>query len=268
MLLNISVFMWYGAICPWVSFRVNDVIPIWRLILLGILILLLRRIPYIMSIHKKIPQIEEVHQAAFMGFFGPIGVSAIFYLYVSLDFLNAVTVNGTIRPDAARLQDVMHVVVWFLAICSIVVHGLSVPMGKVGYHLPRSLSRALSSQEVDADEPYQLSRLRHFAQNPLQGMRQRRSPGTQPENSTFSLGPPRTRKKSNAMAEEGEREPHRPVIYPDTPIEGARSPNEALSRSQSPPTLGSEGNSRSSTTARPNGQVRVPSAVAKKEHEV
>jgi sodium/hydrogen antiporter len=42
MLLNITVFAWFGAVCPWASFRVNEVIPIWRLILLGILILLLR----------------------------------------------------------------------------------------------------------------------------------------------------------------------------------------------------------------------------------
>jgi hypothetical protein len=266
MLLNISVFMWYGVVCPWVSFRVNDVIPIWRLILLGILILLLRRIPFIMLIHKKIPQIEETHQAAFMGFFGPIGVSAIFYLYVSLDFLNDVTDNGVIRPDASRLQDIMHVVVWFLAICSIVVHGLSVPMGKVGYHLPRSLSRALSSQERDDTEPYQLTRLRQLAQNPLQQVRQRRNPDTQPQNSTFSLGPPRARKKSNVRGAEdqaGTEEPERPVIYPDTPVEGARSPNDALSRSQSP--LRRDDGSGPS---RPNGPLRVPSAVAKKLHEV
>jgi NhaP-type Na+/H+ or K+/H+ antiporter len=44
MLLNLAVFMWYGAICPWASFMHNSVIPIYRLILLGILILLLRHV--------------------------------------------------------------------------------------------------------------------------------------------------------------------------------------------------------------------------------
>lgn len=42
MLLNLSVFIWFGAICPWAMFRVNDVIPLYRLIFLGVLILLLR----------------------------------------------------------------------------------------------------------------------------------------------------------------------------------------------------------------------------------
>lgn len=42
MLLNLSVFIWFGAICPWAMFRVNEVIPLYRLVFLGVLILLLR----------------------------------------------------------------------------------------------------------------------------------------------------------------------------------------------------------------------------------
>jgi NhaP-type Na+/H+ or K+/H+ antiporter len=42
MLLNLSIFIWFGAICPWASFAHNSVIPIYRLIFLGILILLFR----------------------------------------------------------------------------------------------------------------------------------------------------------------------------------------------------------------------------------
>ncbi|KAK5003042.1 hypothetical protein LTR16_006539, partial [Cryomyces antarcticus] len=119
MLLNVAVFMWFGAVCPWSSFVHNNVIPIYRLIPLGILVLLLRRLPIVYLLHKRIPQIEEKHQALFVGFFGPIGVSAIFYLYVSLEFLRQIDVDGVEREDAARLGEVMTVVIWFLAICSI-----------------------------------------------------------------------------------------------------------------------------------------------------
>ena len=70
--------------------------------------------------HKFIPQIEEKRQAIFVGFFGPIGVSAVFYLYISLEFLEGITIDGVQRDDAARLGDGISVVVWFLAICSIV----------------------------------------------------------------------------------------------------------------------------------------------------
>lgn len=120
MLLNLSVFMWFGAVCPWTMFLNNDVIPIYRLIFLGILVLLFRRVPIVYAMHGKIQQIEEKRQALFVGFFGPIGVSAVFYLYISLEFLDQITVDGVERKDAARLGEVMTVVIWFLAICSIV----------------------------------------------------------------------------------------------------------------------------------------------------
>lgn len=120
MLLNVSVFIWFGAVCPWYEFVHNPVIPIYRLIPLGILVLLLRRPPIVFAMHKKIHQIEEPRQALYVGFFGPIGVSAIFYLYISVEFLNRITVDGEVRPDAAFLKEVMNIVIWFLVICSIV----------------------------------------------------------------------------------------------------------------------------------------------------
>jgi len=120
MLLNVAVFIWFGAVCPWDSFAHNNIIPIYRLIFFGILVLLLRRLPIIFAMHKKIHQIEDVCQAGFVGFFGPIGVSAIFYLYVSLDFLRNITVDGEVREDARTLMEAMNIVVWFLVICSIV----------------------------------------------------------------------------------------------------------------------------------------------------
>lgn len=223
MLLNISVFLWFGAVCPWASFRSNDVIPIWRLIFLGILILLFRRLPVIFAMHKHIREIEEVHQAAFVGFFGPIGVSAIFYLYVSLDFLNQITVNGEVREDARRLGDVMRVVVWFLAICSIVVHGLSVPLGKLGYHLPRTMSQALST-ERDEDEP-DLS-IHHHHQAGI-NLRRRKNLGNlghsdhAPSTGPFAIG------RRNGQRGEGVEtppEPHRPVHFIDTPPPGTQTP--------------------------------------------
>jgi NhaP-type Na+/H+ or K+/H+ antiporter len=121
MLLNLSVFMWFGAVCPWSSFLSNmDIIPIYRLIALGVLILLFRRLPVVFVLHHFIHQIEQKRQAIFVGFFGPIGVSAVFYLYISLEFLETVEVGGVQRPDAKILGDTLRVVVWFLAICSIV----------------------------------------------------------------------------------------------------------------------------------------------------
>ena len=160
MLLNVSIFMWFGAVAPWREFLHNDVIPIYRLIFLGVLVLLFRRMPSVFTLHWKIWQIEDKQRALFTGFFGPIGVSAIFYLYISLEFLRHVTVDGEVREDAVRLEPQFSIVVWFLAICSIVVHGLSVPLGKVGWHLPRTVSSALNTRSLsdgpDSERPFHM----------------------------------------------------------------------------------------------------------------
>ena len=47
---------------------------------------------------------------------------------------------------------------------------MSVPLGKVGYHLPRTISSAMTSREVDQPEPF---RIRDRAQFEEQQLRQR-----------------------------------------------------------------------------------------------
>lgn len=127
MLLNVTIFMWYGAICPWDSFAVSKIVPLYRLIPLGLLVLLLRRAPFIIGIHKKIPQIEDIRQAIFMGFFGPIGCSAIFYLYVTLRFIKTLSPDGgaTPRSDVKNLEEAVNLIVWFLVVTSVVSCSIS-----------------------------------------------------------------------------------------------------------------------------------------------
>src|SRR5277367_2577714 len=58
MLLNLSIFIWFGSVCPWNSFLSNmGIIPIYRLIFLGILILVFRRLPIVFGLHRFIHQI-------------------------------------------------------------------------------------------------------------------------------------------------------------------------------------------------------------------
>ncbi|KAJ5652215.1 hypothetical protein N7507_009641 [Penicillium longicatenatum] len=162
MLLNVAIFLWYGAYIPWDHFAVNPIIPIWRLLILGALVLLLRRLPWVLGMHRWIHQIKEIRQAIFVGFFGPIGVSAIFYLFVSMEFIekHLSAEDGVPRSDVESLGETIRVVVWFLAVCSIVVHGLSIPLGKMGYLAPRTFSRVLS--ETLSDEPRSADALRRI----------------------------------------------------------------------------------------------------------
>jgi hypothetical protein len=162
MLLNVSVFMWYGAVCPWHKFVANNVIHIFRLVPLGIMVLLFRRLPMVLLYHKLklIHQIEDIRRALFAGFFGPIGVSAIYYLYISREFLRDIEISGHERADAGRLGECIEIIVWFLVICSITVHGLSIPLGKLGFYLPRTISTAISTERTSASQSMATSQSR------------------------------------------------------------------------------------------------------------
>jgi NhaP-type Na+/H+ or K+/H+ antiporter len=77
-LLNFGGFMYIGTIFPWREFQMPDVtgITIGRLMILGFLILLFRRIPAIFLTYKLIPRcVKDWREALFMGYFGPIGKS-------------------------------------------------------------------------------------------------------------------------------------------------------------------------------------------------
>lgn len=153
MLLNVTIFLWYGAFLPWSLFGDNPIISTGKLVALGILVLLVRRLPWVFGMHRWIRQIEETRQAIFVGFFGPIGVSAVFYLFISLEFIedHLSDDDGVPRSDVADLGETIRIVVWFLTVCSVVVHGLSIPLGKIGYLAPRTFGRVLS--ESLSDEP-------------------------------------------------------------------------------------------------------------------
>ncbi|KAL4871378.1 hypothetical protein BDV12DRAFT_164185 [Aspergillus spectabilis] len=161
MLLNLAVFMWFGAVCPWSLFLNNNIIPLYRLVFVGILILLVRRMPIIFALHKYIDQIETLFQTSFVGFFGPIGVGAVFYLSVSREYLRKITVDGEVRADAQKVSEAVEVIVWFLVICSIVVHGLCIPFAKAGYYLPRTISAAISTSTTASPEPIPLANNPH-----------------------------------------------------------------------------------------------------------
>ncbi|KAL6881830.1 Sodium/hydrogen exchanger family domain-containing protein [Trichoderma longibrachiatum] len=154
MLLNVSIFLWYGAYIPWTEFRHNSLIPLYKLVPLGVLVLLVRRLPWIFGLHRWIHQITGTHQALFVGFFGPIGVSAVFYLFITLEFIEKYLSDedGNPRGDVVHLGATVRIVVWFLAVCSVVVHGLSIPLGKIGYLAPRTLSRVLTETSVSTSE--------------------------------------------------------------------------------------------------------------------
>lgn len=130
MLLNVTIFLWYGAALPWRNLATNTVpqLSIGRLVVLAVLVLILRRLPWVFGMRRWIHQIQQARQAIFVGFFGPMGVSAVFYLHVSFDFIHEhLADNGGPRSDVEHLGETIRVVVWFLVVSSIVSRTIRVP---------------------------------------------------------------------------------------------------------------------------------------------
>ncbi|CDH58281.1 related to na h-exchanging protein [Lichtheimia corymbifera JMRC:FSU:9682] len=117
-LLNVIIFTYIGATMPWQAFV--D-LSLWRLFVLAILVILLRRVPSTLLLYKFVPAIYDWQEALFTGWFGPIGVGAIFYYATATDIF---TPDGPFAYARATLLPV----VYFIVLASVVVHGFSIPV--------------------------------------------------------------------------------------------------------------------------------------------
>ena len=77
LLVNCITFIYIGATMPFSDFN-NSVISIypWRLVLLGLAVLLLRRLPMMLLLYRWMPDIKTFREAVFAGWFGPVCLSA------------------------------------------------------------------------------------------------------------------------------------------------------------------------------------------------
>ncbi|KAL5001881.1 Sodium/hydrogen exchanger family-domain-containing protein [Aspergillus recurvatus] len=132
-ILNYITFGYLGAVMPWEEFHMPDTtgITITRLLGLGMMILIFRRIPAIMAGYRFMPEVcSDWREALFMGHFGPIGVGAISYVeYARRLFPDP----GKSDREINHLTAAMRPVVYWLVLFSIIVHGLSVPILYIFY---------------------------------------------------------------------------------------------------------------------------------------
>lgn len=144
LILNSSMFVYFGAIIPWDHFTPTEFTPLitpGRLVGLLILILLFRRIPIVVAMKRFVPDIRTYREALFCGHVGPMGVGALFLVMEARAMLE----NGTSIPDPhppknhKRKETIMMVwpVVSFIILGSTMVHGLSVAAISVGSHYTR-----------------------------------------------------------------------------------------------------------------------------------
>ncbi|WFD06492.1 hypothetical protein MVES1_001837 [Malassezia vespertilionis] len=148
LLFNIATFVYIGAVMPWRSFNDGEIgISVWRLVVMTILILLLKRIPIVILLWKWVPDIKTFHEAMFAGYFGPMGVGAIFmctYGRILLEYGQKFPPETTNDYLAFNIQPV----VYFLVLSSTIVHGFTIPFFAFGrrahVNIHRTLTRAPS----------------------------------------------------------------------------------------------------------------------------
>lgn len=134
LLLNTCFFVYFGAIMPWSEF--NSIFPVWRFVVIAVLVLVGRRIPILFALYKVIPDIKTWKEALICGHFGPIGVAAI---YMSLDALAQLDKHqGSQASLGTNFPQLGYRVVWaltcFIVLASIIVHGSSIFVLKLVPH--------------------------------------------------------------------------------------------------------------------------------------
>lgn len=125
--LVLPLFLFLGATLPWGQWQELG----WRGPALAVAVILLRRIPALLLLHRPL----RLHPAGatYLGWFGPVGVSALFYLTLEAERLGT---DETVLAAGALVVAV-----------STVAHGVSSPVGIALY------KRAKGRRPTPVDEP-------------------------------------------------------------------------------------------------------------------
>ena len=102
-----------------------------------------------MGMYRWIPDVKTWREAVFSGHFGPMGIGAIFISTLAHEFLHnyvadnpsTTTSDDYQRHQIERVIDVIQPVVAFMVLCSIIIHGLSIPGFSLGLTVSRTWSR-------------------------------------------------------------------------------------------------------------------------------
>ncbi|KAI9271542.1 Sodium/hydrogen exchanger family-domain-containing protein [Phascolomyces articulosus] len=146
MMLNLAIFVYIGAIIPWWSFHDPNLgLTPWRLVVIAILILVFRRLPVVLLLKPVMPAMKTYREAVFSGWFGPMGVGAVFLSKIAKEEMEQVypTAEGQPLPVATQI---INPVVLFIVMSSVFVHGTTIPLFKLGKRIrSRTLSFASTS---------------------------------------------------------------------------------------------------------------------------
>jgi NhaP-type Na+/H+ or K+/H+ antiporter len=70
---NCICFTYIGAWLPFDQFHISEIgVTPWRLVMLMLVVLILRRIPSLLLLYKMVPEVANWREALFCGYFGPV----------------------------------------------------------------------------------------------------------------------------------------------------------------------------------------------------
>ena len=104
-----------------------------------------------MAMYRWIPDVKTWREAVFSGHFGPMGIGAIFISTLASEFL-ILHIDGNPSTTADQhhqiemVSQMIQPIVAFMVICSIMIHGLSIP----GFSLGRRV-HSVSKDLVEGD---------------------------------------------------------------------------------------------------------------------
>ncbi|EJD00215.1 Sodium/hydrogen exchanger [Fomitiporia mediterranea MF3/22] len=124
LVLNCACFIYIGAWLPFNAYNATELgITPWKLVVLFIAILALRRIPSILLLYKFVPDIHNWREALFCGHFGPMGVGAVFISTLAITELPEPSNPPSTQNEL--LAAMLHPVVSFVVLGSIIVRAFS-----------------------------------------------------------------------------------------------------------------------------------------------
>jgi NhaP-type Na+/H+ or K+/H+ antiporter len=115
-------------------------LTIWTLLGLAAAVLIFRRLPVIIGLYKYIPAISNWRQAVFIGWFGPMGVGALFYCTIAIQCFEIDGPNSYAR-------EVIQPIIYFIIFSSVVIHGITIPLFFLGTFASRTLTRSALSKD-------------------------------------------------------------------------------------------------------------------------
>lgn len=135
LLFNCACFIYIGAWIPFGEFNNHELsLSWWRLLIIALLIILLRRLPIMLALYKWIPEVKTFREAVFSGHFGPMGVGAVFIATLATESIPEFYPQVEGRPPETQLELLavsIQPIIAFIVLVSIAIRAYVISNGLI-----------------------------------------------------------------------------------------------------------------------------------------